>query len=113
MNLKKFSLFVLFSLVIAFVTEASTVEKSVNARYGFSQFDNYKNGYFKVWNNLKWGVCDADGNEITAPAYDAIWDFNNGFAVVNMGAKWVKTATPKGVSDTEKERNFEIGRAHV
>ena len=53
MNLKKFSLFVLFSLVIAFVTEASTVEKSVNARYGFSQFDNYKNGYFKVWNNLK------------------------------------------------------------
>ncbi|MBO5720670.1 MAG: WG repeat-containing protein, partial [Bacteroidales bacterium] len=92
--------------VLYYTANATIVENFVNARYGFSQFDSYGNGYYKVWNNLKWGICDADGKEIVSPAYDAIWDYNNGYAIVNMGAKWVKTSTPKGVTDIEKERNF-------
>ena len=100
---------VLVLLILAtfcYSTQASNVENTINAKYGFSQFDSFGNGYYKVWNDLKWGVCDANGKEIVTPAYDAIWDYKDGFAVVNMGAKWIKTTTPKGVSNLEKEENF-------
>ena len=92
--------------VLCYTANATTIENSVNAKYGFSQFDSYGNCYYKVWNNLKWGICDANGKEIVAPAYDAIWDYNNGYAIVNMGAKWYRTSVPKGTSDLQKERNF-------
>ena len=104
-NLKR----VLTLLILAtfcHMAQASNVENSINAKYGFSQFDSFENGYYKVWNDLKWGMCDVNGKEIVAPAYDAIWDYKEGFAVVNMGAKWIKTTTPKGVSNLEKEENF-------
>ena len=108
MNINSLKNAIIISILAIFCTraEASTVENTINAKYGFSQFDNHGNGYYKVWNNLKWGVCDVNGKEITSPAYDAIWDYNNGYAIVNMGAKWTRTSTPKGVSELEKERNF-------
>ena len=105
--MKRYLILVFISVAtICIKTNANTISDNINAKYGFSQYDNYGNGYYKVWNNLKWGLCSADGKEIIAPTYDAIWNFDNGYAVINVGAKWVKTHTPKGVTEIEKEKKF-------
>ncbi|MBR4963681.1 MAG: hypothetical protein IKY54_07280, partial [Muribaculaceae bacterium] len=62
-SLKKV-LVLLFLSIFYYNANAASVENSINAKYGFSQFDSYGNGYYKVWSNLKWGVCDATGKEI-------------------------------------------------
>ena len=79
--------------------ENDTVSKTIDSKYGYAVF--YNTGdmeWYSVWRDRKWGICDKEGNEVVPCQYDIIWPFSDGVAIVNSGAKWIKSDAPKRVS---------------
>lgn len=88
--------------------ENSSVSKTIDSKYGYAIFYNTDNmEWYAVWKDKKWGICNVNGKEIVPCQYDILWPFSEGVAIVNSGAKWIKSDAPKKVSKTQLPDMFE------
>ena len=57
----------------------------------YDYIGDFKNSFFKVRLNNKYGIVDETGKEVIECKYDGIWNFKNGFFEVALNGKefWV------------------------
>ena len=118
------SLVLLFLSIFYYNANAASVENSINAKYGFSQFDSYGNGYYKgrrkgwkrVWAEVEYN-CTIDYNdEVSALKKKCFTDkipSNGWYFFKEYGnATWIITDKIKIVRVvTEEERQLILNRA--